>query len=434
MAETRALKGILYNKNKIKNVSRVFCPPYDVISPELQERLYRQHPNNAVRLTLGKQYATDNEQNNRYTRSACCLQDWLKREILKPDRQPAIYPYLREFEFLGEKKSVRGFICIIRLDDGKKRQVMPHENTLAKPKEDRFALLKATRANCGLIYSLCGGGGVIDAIFRQIGFRNGKKTKAPIFRVKDHEGTLHVLWRITDSRFIARVQKAMRKAKIMIADGHHRYETAMNYRDWLRSQESAFSSEHPANFRMMYFADFDDPGLAILPTHRIVHGVTDAAVEKFLFSLEGQFIVERVSGKKKLFSRLPRHKRNEHRFGLYAGGKYHLLELKSEKIITGRGDDRRKRLVSFLDVSILHRFIIEPLLGTKETEGKITYTRDPETAIQAVDRNEDRVAFFLNPSDIDEVKDIAFVGGRMPQKSTYFFPKLLTGLVIYRVE
>lgn len=435
MAEIRPFRGMIYNRNRVKNVNRVFSPPYDIILPDMQNRLYRAHPDNVVRLILGKQFASDNEKNNRYTRAAKDLEKWLEKGILKQEAKPAIYAYLREYRFDRVKKTVKGFIALVRLEEKKKRKVLPHEKTHAKPKEDRFALMKATGMNFGLIYTLFQGRvGIIGRVFAGLKCGGKKTGKAPVFRVIDHEGTIHTLWRVDNPAVFRKTREAMSRAKIMIADGHHRYETALNYRDWLRSRRAAFSSQHPANFRMIYFADFNDPGLTILPTHRIVNGIGVRSIGRHLPCLQRLFDIEVVSGKAELFAGLKGGEKSSHCFGMYAGGKYYLFRLKSEKPLFRKGDSRGKRIARRLDVSILHNLIIEPLLGTKKTEGKITYAREADKAIAAAKKEKNTAAFFLNATRIEEVRGMAFAGEKMPPKSTYFYPKLITGLVMNSIR
>jgi uncharacterized protein (DUF1015 family) len=276
MAEIIPFRGILYNPEKINDFSDVIAPPYDVISPQQQDQLHQRHPNNVIRLILGKVEKNDNLQNNRYTRAAAFLKKWLEERILVRDNLPAIYLSSVEFPIETGLITRFGLVALVRLEPFEKGVVLPHEKTFSKIKSERLELIKACHANFSPIFSLYSDHNNILKTLKQ-----AVVDRKPDMEMVDSNGFLQRLWRITDSSVHQTISEAMANKTIFIADGHHRYETALNYRDWMARHTPNFSGNHPANFLLMSLSSMEDPGLVILPAHRILSHVGKDALDAF---------------------------------------------------------------------------------------------------------------------------------------------------------
>jgi len=449
-------KGLRYNPEKIEDMSKVVTPPYDVIDAAAQDRYYKLHPYNIIRLEYGKIHPEDNEDSNRYTRAAADFDKWLKENILMPEARPAIYLYEQEFTAAGERKIRSGFICGVRLEPYEKGIVLPHEETLPKHKADRLELMRACRANFSPVFSLYADKEKkVDSALRE-----AVKGKNPDVSFTDETGEAHRMWVITDTAVTGRVQQAMAGKRIFIADGHHRYETALAYKKEQESggrnsceNGSAASSpsqtagdgpcsppgNEPAyNYIMMTLVNLYDPGLVVLPTHRLINNVPGLDKARLIEQLKENFTVSAydLAPDRSNFQELLRlMAERRHVFGLYAGGnKFYLLSLKNEDNLPHMMPPEKSPAWQRLDVAVLHTLIIEKHLGIGgELRAKaehITYTREEDSALAAVDAGEYQLAFFLNPTLVEEVTEVAGNGEKMPQKSTFFYPKLITGLVI----
>ena len=410
MANIKPFRGILYHKKKAP-ITKVVTPPYDVISPSMQNRFYRKDEHNIIKLILGKEERTDTPRNNKYKRSRKLLDKWLKKRVLVRDRKPSIYAYTQEYLHRGKKRARIGFIALMEIEDPKESGVLPHEYTLDKPKADRLNLITKTRANLSPIFSL----------FQDKENRINKtlkrfiKSKDPLFIVET-EGVIHKFWRLENKAAIKRITSHMQNKKIFIADGHHRYEVALAYRDKMRKKSKAFKKG--MDYVMMYFSNLSERGnLTILSTHRVVKNIKPFSEKKLKTNLKRHFHMKNVSNIETLIECLERGTKKKHVFGMYAGRKkIYLLTLKK----TSKG----------LDVAILHDLIINEILGVKKPESNIKYIRNEKDAASLIDRHDYQVALFLRPTDVMAMKAVAEKGEMMPQKSTYFYPKLLTGLVI----
>lgn len=418
MAVIKPFKGVLYNKEKVGNLDAVVTPPYDVISQEDQQWYYDRHPNNVVRLILPK------ESGNKYVNSASCLGDWLGAGILAQDSESCIYAYEQEYEIGGQRKRRLGFTCLIQLESFERRTVLPHENILAKPLEDRLNMIRATHANFDSVFGLYANNRV-EPILRP--FMAGK----PDLSAVDKDGVRSDLWRVSDPEAIEAVCKILADESVVIADGHHRYSAALAYRDEMQSKIGTANPDAPYNFVMMTLVSLEDKGLVVLPTHRVVYNLRNFNAASFCSRLAEYFeLIETPSGM--LVESMSAAK---HVFGLYlGGGKSYIIKLKPtvqpERVIETPGSDALKRL----DVSVLHSLILEKLLGIGvqqlSAQSNLSYTRDPLGAMKAIDKGEKQALFVMNPTRVDEVKAVASTGERMPQKSTFFYPKLLTGIVM----
>ena len=446
MAKIIPFKGILYNKEKIRDMKDVVAPPYDVISPPEQEELYKRHENNVVRLILGKESDSDTPDNNRYTKAKDSFDSWQKDSILIKDAFPSIYVYSQEYH-LGEtegfeKKRRLGFIALSKLENFGEGKIHPHENTLAKPKEDRLKLMQHCNANFSSIFGLFSDPSKrIDSVLKDY------MRHSPLYDLVDDAGMRHTLWAIRDNRAIKIITSVMSDKQIFIADGHHRYETAINYRNEMRGKLPNFSGEELYNYVMMYFTNTNSEGLSILPIHRLVSNLSDFDKKKIVEKAGEFFNIEKLSlnesdektVKQKLFSDIKERGEKEHIFGMYLGNdEYLLLTLKDEDVLDRLITNSRHPSWKKLDVTILHTLLIEKVLGVSEKnlaeQKNITYTISGDEAIKDVKAGKYQIALFLNPTKIEEVKDVATAGEKMPQKSTFFYPKLITGLVMNKLE
>ena len=446
MAKIIPFKGILYNKEKIRDMKDVVAPPYDVISPPEQEELYKRHENNVVRLILGKESDSDTPDNNRYTKAKDSFDSWQKDSILIKDAFPSIYVYSQEYH-LGEtegfeKKRRLGFIALSKLENFGEGKIHPHENTLAKPKEDRLKLMQHCNANFSSIFGLFSDPSKrIDSVLKDY------MRHSPLYDLVDDAGMRHTLWAIRDNKVIQIITGVMSDKQVFIADGHHRYETAINYRNEMREKLPNFTGEELYNYVMMYFTNTNSEGLSILPIHRLVSNLSDFDKKKIVEKAGEFFNIEKLSFnesdektvKQKLFSDIKERGEKEHIFGMYLGNdEYLLLTLKDEDVLDRLITNSRHPSWKKLDVTILHTLLIEKVLGISEKnlaeQKNITYTISGDEAIKDVKAGKYQIALFLNPTKIEEVKDVAAAGEKMPQKSTFFYPKLITGLVMNKLE
>lgn len=389
----------------------VVTQPYDKISPAMQSRYLSLSPYNLVRLILGERKPGDSDKNNVYTRAAGYLSDWIASGILARDSQPGVFPYFQEFTVpdTGERLVRKGFIGLGAVEDYSAGVVHRHEQTLSGPKKDRMELLRHTHAHFGQIFMLYPDqAGAIDALLDDA-------ARGPaITEVTDEYGAVHRVWKITDA---SRIQQLMADKKLLIADGHHRYETA-----------PAFRNENPtlagADRVMMTFVNMHSPGLKILATHRLVKGLPKQDFpEGFLRKAAEYFRVEEIDSVDRL-QRAWTAGTERSIIGAAIGARLFLLEDRN-----GRGE---------LDVRVLHERLLDKVLGIGEEavrdEKHLRYIRGMDAAIEEARSGAAQIAFLLKPTSIQQVADTSFGGGVMPQKSTDFYPKLLSGLTIYKLD
>ena len=425
MTEIKPFRALIYNRGIIKDYKKVVCPPYDIISPPMQKALYELSDYNAVRLELGKEGPLDKPSDNRYTRAKDTINEWIKNSVLVFDKKPAIYLYRQDYKYKKRPKTQLGFMALIRLSDSKRGGVLKHEKTFSGPKKDRFKLLNSTHANISPIFSL-----YFDErqCVKKI-LNNCMASREP-FADAQVDGIRNRMWRIADIADIKRIRKCMRDKKIFIADGHHRYEVAVAYKNEMRKRALADAADAFA-YVMMYFAGLDED-MTILATHRVIKNIKFDE-KNIIRNFKPFFEIEELKSAK----RLHEHVENsalKHVFGMYLKNKKaFLLKLKDAKtadlIVKTKMSKEWKRL----DVSILHEFILGHILNFKKTdESNIIYARDAELAIDMVNRRKADMAFLLKATKISQITRIASLGERMPHKSTYFYPKLLSGFVINR--
>lgn len=439
MAIIAPLRGVLYNPEKAGDISNVAAPPYDVISPRKQEELYQKSSYNVVRLEYGKEYPVDSEAENRYTRASEEFKKWLESGVLVRDEAPAIYLY--EQDYVGKDGSIKtrkGFIARVRLEEFDSGVILPHERTLSGPKTDRLKLIKACRANFSPIFSLYS-----DPDMRTDNLLSGATKESPIINFNDEDGISHRLWKVTDEEVIKRLQEEMADKMIFIADGHHRYETALNYRNEVITTHPHFTGTESFNYTLMYFSNMDDEGLTVFPTHRLIYGLGDFNPGLFEERLSENFEIERfqdIKGNMKAFlERLSEKGKDTHSFGVYAKGwnSAAIITLKNEGTMDGFATEHS---IAYrrLDVTILHTLIIENILGIsrerQERKENIEYIQDEMEGLSKVMDGSRQILFILNPTKVREVEDVARAKDKMPQKSTYFYPKVPTGLVINVID
>jgi uncharacterized protein (DUF1015 family) len=433
MAHIEPFRALRYDPARVA-VAQVATQPYDKISPEMQEAYYNASPYNLVRIILGKRLATDGPGNNPYTRAAEFLSDWQKQGVLTQDTEPSIYRYCQTFTVPGSSTQVerQGFIALGRVEDYSAGVVFRHEQTLAKPKADRLDLLRATRAHIGQIFML------YSDPQEEIGTAI-KTDDSPTLEMRDEYGVLHRVWQVSSPRTIGMVRSAMREKKLVIADGHHRYETALTYRNERRAEAgSAGDFSAPYEFAMMTFVNMDAPGLVILPTHRVVHGLTSFSMENFRESASQFFTADEVDpalDARRAAAILREAAHTGTSLLAVSRDRAFLLSRPKFPATAFEGITLRQQ---GLDVVQLHRCLLEGALGVSQEaireQTNVTYVRDTSEAMALARDGKADIAFLMNPARMQQVRDIAFGGEVLPQKSTDFFPKLLSGLTIYALE
>jgi len=437
MAVVIPFKGILYNPLKIKDMSEVLTPPYDVISEQEQRAFHARHPQNIIRLILGEQTTSDSEKDNPHTRAAAYYKEWLNDGILLRDNVPSLYLSSVEF-IINNKKIIRyGLIALVGLEPFEKGIILPHERTFSKVKSERLDLMKACHANFSPIFSLYQDENDILSLLKDSALIN-----EPDMDLVNDKGHRHKLWRVTDTNIHQHVNNAMKQTRLFIADGHHRYETALDYKNWVASNDTNFDENHPSNYVLMYLCSMQDPGMIILPAHRILKYIPDTEINQFIKKAEGYFDVTSIpfseeTRSKALNELLDSLKSNAPRnsIGVYLKGKslFYLLILKPNVMEAKFGKTIPDALKP-LDVTVLTQLVFMEILGfTKERlddKQLIAYSSNPEEAVSLVDPGSYDIAFILNPTRIEQVRTVAGEGLIMPRKSTYFYPKVITGQVI----
>jgi uncharacterized protein (DUF1015 family) len=422
----RPFKAVVYNSKKIKNISKVVAPPYDIIPPDMQDELYRIHDNNVVRLILGKVKKSDTGSDNRYTRAASNFGSWLKKGILVEDQIPAVYIYTQTYKYGGKKIDRVGFISLMELDLQNKK-VLPHEKTLKAPKEDRLRLMRAIKSNLSPIFML-----YEDSKHRVNNILKSFSKKTKPFIDVSIDGVRHRVWALTDKASIARIESVMSKKDIFIADGHHRYETSKNYAHELIEKGAPKDLIDNSKFFMAYFVELEEKTLPIMPTHRLIKDASGLSEEEIIEKLSRYFVVEKLPSAGKLLARLSELTAS-HAFGMYLGkAGYYALKLKDfdkAKTLMGKGSADWKSL----DVSILHLFVLKHVLKISDEDDNIEFVKDPVEAFEGVEKGGFKIAFLLNPTKVKQVKKVAEHGEKMPRKATYFYPKPLSGLVIRKM-
>jgi uncharacterized protein (DUF1015 family) len=435
MSQIFPFRGMLYDQTLVGAINDVVAPPYDIIDAAGQKRLHDRHPHNIIRMELGLDQRGDGPTQNRYTRAAATLQAWIKDGIFKRETRPAVYYHTIEYTPPysapdAPKKILRGFLALVKLEALDSGQIYPHENTRAAAKTDRLNLIEACRANFSPIWSLYSDplGTIIQLLEAEV------KGKPARYDFQDDAGCRECLWAVTDETLLKQVTEAMQSKPLFIADGHHRYETALNYQKLRRQQAGAQPGLQPYDSVLMLLAPLEDPGLTVLPTHRVATTLLPSLDQiktvlgdvfefrEFSFSLSSQ-----AQARAQFLTSLRSEGKDAPVFGLTRQGdnRYVTITLKPSHRPSGQASPRAK-----LDVSLLQQLIVTKLCPTQQEQEAILYTKDDHEALDWVANGTGTGAFLLNATKVSEVQAVAAAGERMPHKSTYFYPKPLTGLVI----
>jgi uncharacterized protein (DUF1015 family) len=427
MAEIRPFRGLRYDLAQVGALSDVVAPPYDVIGPELQARLYDASPYNAIRLELNREEPGDAPGSDRYARAASFLRNWRKAGVLREDDQPELYVYHQTFEVEGRSFTRKGFFARVRLEPFGQGRIFPHEQTLSGPKADRLALYKATGMNLSPVFGLYPDprNEVLAAV------EAGIRDRTPIESV-DHLGVVNRLWPVSDPVAHTAAQGLMADRAVFIADGHHRYETGLKYRDELAEAGELSGPDDPANFVMMMLVSMGDPGLQILPTHRLVSGLPGFTFEALAERLSAEFDVEDAgageAGCRAAWEAIEMNgDQDALGFGTVADGRWLVARLRSydamDRLVPDHSPEWRA-----LGVSVLHELVMNHLLAGLGKPA-FRYVHLLEEVLPAVASRECDLACLVPPAGMEHVESIASNLEKMPPKSTYFYPKLLTGLV-----
>ena len=440
MPEIRPFKGLRYNIEKIK-LEEVITEPYDRIPPPLQEEYYRRNPYNVVRIILGKDDDPEHSEKNKYQRAKIYLDKWLNKGILLKEKQEALYLYEQEFKLRDERKKRLGLIARVKLEEFSSRKVLPHEKTFPKHKIDRLNLLRETNTNTGQIFLLYKDDDrtVLRAVEEAM-------EKAELgAEVKDEDYFIHRLWIIKEKEDIQRIQEAMADKVLIIADGHHRYETSLNYQKELFEKQKEVKGDEPFHYVMMTLFRLDDPGLVILPTYRLVKGLDKLSEEGLKKLLSPYFEISEMhwfdpSDKSTLEEVQRRIQEENHTFAALISlfKKIFIFHLKSEDILDKEIKEQKSGEWKQLDVAILHSLIIDKLealaSGPFSQEDNVSYIRNLEQGLKKVEQGEFQMIILLKPVSLSQIRKVVENGELMPHKSTDFFPKLKSGLVMNSLD
>ncbi|MCD4780602.1 MAG: DUF1015 domain-containing protein [Candidatus Omnitrophica bacterium] len=421
MSSIRPFRAVYYNQDKVEDLSNVVCPPYDIISEEEQNVLTNLSPYNFIHVLLGKDQEGDDKKNNKYRRAKKIYNEWLDEKILIQDAKPSIYFYRQEYTIQGQRHSRKGFIALMELQDEEDSRIRPHENTHSKAIEDRLKLWTELNSNLSCIF-VCYADRQkrIDKIFIKNVIVN-----APIVDIEDNDGVRHIVWRLDDANLIREISGSLLDQHLFIADGHHRYKVAMEFRHSKLSGQTGLDGTEPQNFLMTYFTNIDSKDLKIFPMHRIVKNMP-----KDIRFLDEFFRIDKVKTKEDLVILLARAGRNEHAFGLYTRDGIRLLRLKNKLLIDQYVKEGSKDYKS-LDATILKYFVFDRV-GIKSDD--IIYTKDLHEATGLVENGSVSASFIMNAVKISQLKAIALNDEKMPPKTTYFYPKVLSGLTVYNMD
>ncbi len=426
MALVKGFKGLRFDVQKTGGIDGVVCPPYDIISEGQRQAYIKNNEYNVIRLELPKG-------SDPYNDAAKILNEWTEKGILVREDKDAVYIYEEEFTAYGQRKSVKGCIVRVKIEEFEKGVILPHEFTLSKAKEDRLNLMKATNCNFSQIYALYSDeeNTTTDKLDRLSDCK-------PDIELTDSDGVTHRMWIVTDEKDVSSICGDFADRKLYIADGHHRYETALNYRNYLRSKGLAKEGD-ACDYQMMMLVNMEHKGLVVFPTHRIVRDLESFDAEKVKAECASYFDTTEYSDTSLIEPTLRSlYDEGKKAFAMYTGdSKWTLLVLKDisvmEKLLPTLSEASRQ-----LDVSVLHTLVLEKLMGIDaENMAKqinLTYVKQSVDALNAVDSGKANCAFILNPTRISEIAAVSSAGEKMPQKSTYFYPKLITGLVMNRLD
>jgi uncharacterized protein (DUF1015 family) len=434
LADIHPFHGVHYNPSLVKDLAKAICPPYDIISPQIQQELYHRNEYNFVRLEYGRELPQDKDTDNKYTRASTTMRRWLEEQILVVDAQPSLYIDDHAFTFQGKTLHRRSISCLVKLEDWSKMVMRPHEGTLSRAKGDRLSLLWALQANTSPIMSLYEDReGKISSII------NSQTRKKAAFHMANVYGESHRIWSITNPEIIGRISNILSDQPLYIADGHHRYESALAYQRERRSSSLFALKEEPFDFVMMALVDIADPGLVILPAHRLVRGMAPSAFDDLLARLDAFFFVREFTLNKtdirSQINGLLSADKDEVKIVLCGlkKGKLLVLTVRDFDVVRPMFPAFHSEIYQKLDVSIVDHVLLEELLGlTHDGAGAyLDYTNNAPDAVKKVLEGEYQLGIIVNPVTPGTIKAIADIGERMPRKSTYFFPKVPAGLISY---
>jgi uncharacterized protein (DUF1015 family) len=442
MAEIVPFRGIRYAASRGRALGQLLAPPYDLVSQEQRDELIRRSPHNVVHLTLGEERQGDGPLRNRYTRAAEYWAAWQAQGVLVRDPSPALYPLEQSF-WSPDGRALRrhGFMAAVRLHEFREGVIVPHEKTLVAPKADRLEILKHVRANLSPLFGL-----YRDEAARTAAVLDAASAGEPIAEADSDDGVHHRLWRAQDPELVGRLQALVAEKRIFIADGHHRYETALVYRRWLEEQGGALPAHGGHHYILMFLCPMSDPGLFLFATHRLVFGLKDFSVPRFLEALDRYFTIEtlpedlrRPAGRAWAVSKLAEHGGKQTTFLVVTAedGKGRIVTLRDDVDLADAGLPANET-VRALDVTVLHSLVCQKLLGlspsAQEHQENLTYVRDAGEAVNRVLSGEHPVGFLLNPTPMWQVEAVGDAGETMPQKSTLFYPRLQSGLLMREVN
>jgi uncharacterized protein (DUF1015 family) len=442
MAKILPFRGILYNPEKVPDLKAVVTPPHDIISPEEQESFYGAHPQNMIRLILGKMYPEDTHVDNRYTRAASSFGTWLDDGILQRDKEPAFYVTEMDFTIDEEVRTRIGFVALVELHEFEEGIILPHEKTFSKTTTDRLNLIESCKTNFSPKFSLFADPPNETSEL----LRAAIQTVSPDQDFEDAQGFRHRLWRVTDPEVQKQIAERLADRSVYIADGHHRYGTALTYRNKIRAQNPALDSDDPCNFVMMYLTSMHDPGLHVRPVHRVIRQIDKEPVENFLDKARMHFDVQTFD-----LDALDRKKIENTSLGQAITGtnsiligvalrddkRFHVLQPKegvTDRVLSHDMPEPVRKL----DVTVVTKLVVEGVLGLNgnalDDERTIQYVSTVAEALHAVHEEKCPMALIINPTRLDQLQEVSDAGLIMPRKSTYFYPKVMTGQVINKID
>ena len=426
MADVKAFKAMRYNENLTGDIENLVTPPYDIITPDKQKAYYQKNENNVIRLEYGMAEDSDNEQENKYTRAKKTLEEWISKNVLVKDEKPAYYIYEQVFSVDGAQKAFKGIFSRVKIEEFSKEVVLPHEETLSKAKTDRFSLMCETNCNFSPIYLL-----YLDEQKKIVRVIDQNSSGEPDISFMSEDGITQNIWIVTNEAEIAKIENGFADKQLFIADGHHRYETALNYRNKMREENPNYSIDAGFNFVMSFLVEMDNDGLLVFPTHRMLKDLKDFSEVDITEKLSEDFKVERVQStdiETEITSQ------DNKIFGLYTGKDYYYKITLKDKDAMSKYLPEKSSYYRNLDVSILHTMILERFFGIDKenmaNQTNLIYTRSYDEAMDRVKNGEFQCSFIINATKIREIKDVSLSKEKMPQKSTYFWPKLVTGIVM----
>jgi uncharacterized protein (DUF1015 family) len=433
MAEVNAFAGLRYNQNSESGLRDLVTPPYDIISAAGQDGYYAKNEKNVIRLEFGKAYEGDGDKENKYTRAKAALDEWMRAGTLKLDEKPAFYIYEQVFASPsdGVRKAFKGLFSAVKLEEFSKGIILPHEETLSKAKTDRFSLMDATNCNFSPIYLL-----YLDGGKKAVNIVDRNSSGKPALSFVSEDGITQNLWIVDDEKEIGEIENAFTDKQLFIADGHHRYETALNYRDKKRAEGVTGGGY---DYVMSFLVEMDNDGLLVFPTHRMLKNLAPAggfSEEDTVKKLSDEFYIEKIDGTDIEDGIKP--SANEKIFGFYTGKDYYYKVTLKDNNAMSKYLPEKSGYYRNLDVSILHTMILEKFFGIDKenmaNQTNLYYTRSYKEAVESVRNGEYQCSFIINATKIREIKDVSLSGEKMPQKSTYFWPKLVTGIVMRKFD